>query len=126
MNQVGVDVMAHRAARRPPPANSGQPRARHERGPRHGVASGRSVRSLCIGGGVAKNARLRERLAADPHLGSLKLVMPPMSLCADNGAMIAGLGAILFRKGAVSPLDLDAVATAQTNGKAKVRRRAPR
>ena len=90
------------------------------------AAQGRGVRSLCIGGGVAKNARLRERLAADPHLGSLRLVMPPMSLCADNGAMIAGLGTILFRAGAVSPLELDAVATAQTDGKAKVRRRTPR
>jgi len=56
----------------------------------------------------------------------LRLVMPPMSLCADNGAMIAGLGTILFRAGAVSPLELDAVATAQTDGKAKVRRRTPR
>ena len=90
------------------------------------AAQGRSFRSLCIGGGVAKNARLRERLSADPLLGSLHLVLPPMSLCADNGAMIAGLGAILFRKGEVAPLDLDAVATAQTNGKAKARKRTRR
>ena len=38
------------------------------------------------------------------------LVLPPLPLCADNGAMIAGLGAIQLRRGDLSPLDLDAVA----------------
>ncbi|MCK5945264.1 MAG: tRNA (adenosine(37)-N6)-threonylcarbamoyltransferase complex transferase subunit TsaD [Planctomycetes bacterium] len=90
------------------------------------AAERHDVRSLCIGGGVAKNLRLRERLAADPTLRELRLVLPPLSLCADNGAMIAGLGAILLARGETSPLDLDAVATAQTNGKARVRRRARR
>lgn len=79
------------------------------------------VRSLCIGGGVAKNARLRERLQQHPVLGSLHLVLPDLSLCADNGAMIAGLGSVLLQKGLVSPLDLDAIATPQSGGKAPVR-----
>jgi hypothetical protein len=35
--------------------------------------------------------------------------------------MIASLGSILLRKGQVAPLDLDAVATPQSGGKAKVR-----
>jgi len=81
------------------------------------------VKSLCIGGGVAKNLRLRERLASDARLRELHLVLPPLSLCADNGAMIAGLGSIHFAKGETSPLELDAVATAKTNGKARQRRR---
>ena len=81
------------------------------------------VRSLCIGGGVAKNARLRERLAADPKLAQLQLVLPPLSLCADNGAMIAGLASILLRRGETSPLELDAVATAATASKARTRPR---
>ena len=80
-------------------------------------------RSLCIGGGVAKNARLRERLTQDPRLRELHLVLPPMSLCADNGAMVAGLGAILHDKGERAPIDLDAVATAKTNPKARPRAR---
>ena len=79
------------------------------------------VRSLCIGGGVAKNARLRERLQQHPVLGSLHLVLPDLSLCADNGAMIAGLGTILFQNGVRHGLDLDAVATPQAGGKAKSR-----
>ena len=79
------------------------------------------VRSLCIGGGVARNTRLRERLASDPVLQSLHLVLPAPILCADNGAMIASLGSILLRKGQTAPLDLDAVATPQSGGKARVR-----
>ncbi|HEB53991.1 MAG TPA: tRNA (adenosine(37)-N6)-threonylcarbamoyltransferase complex transferase subunit TsaD [bacterium] len=84
------------------------------------------VRSLCIGGGVAKNERLRARLASDGRLNRLRLVLPPLSLCADNGAMIAGLAAIALRKGETSPLDLDAVATPQSGGKTKPRRRVRR
>jgi N6-L-threonylcarbamoyladenine synthase len=79
------------------------------------------VRSLCIGGGVARNTRLRERLTADPVLGALHLVLPELSLCADNGAMIASLGSLLLREGRHAPLDLDAIATPQSGGKAKVR-----
>ncbi|MEO6596139.1 MAG: tRNA (adenosine(37)-N6)-threonylcarbamoyltransferase complex transferase subunit TsaD [Planctomycetota bacterium] len=79
------------------------------------------VRSLCIGGGVARNTRLREQLASDSVLGALHLVLPDLSLCADNGAMIASLGSHWFRQGQRAPLDLDAVATPQSGGKAKVR-----
>jgi hypothetical protein len=35
--------------------------------------------------------------------------------------MIASLGSVLLRAGNVSPLELDAVATPQSGGKAKVR-----
>jgi len=80
------------------------------------------VQALCIGGGVARNKRLRERLADDAVLSRLRLVLPPMSLCSDNGAMIASLGSHLYRTGQIAPLDLDATATAQTGGKAKVTR----
>jgi N6-L-threonylcarbamoyladenine synthase len=40
---------------------------------------------LAIGGGVAANGPLRERLAA---LG-VTLEVPPIALCTDNAAMIA-------------------------------------
>ncbi|MGC6488757.1 MAG: tRNA (adenosine(37)-N6)-threonylcarbamoyltransferase complex transferase subunit TsaD [Planctomycetota bacterium] len=83
-------------------------------------------RALCIGGGVAKNLRLRERLGADPRLGALQLVLPPLALCADNGAMIAGLGAIQLARGETASLDLDAVATSKTGSKAPGRRRVRR
>ncbi len=90
------------------------------------AAEQHDVQSLCIGGGVAKNIRLRERIANDSVLQDLHLVLPPLDLCADNGAMIAGLGSILFGQGKTSPIDLDAVATAQSGGKIKMRPRKPR
>ncbi|HIE69539.1 MAG TPA: hypothetical protein EYP98_04900, partial [Planctomycetes bacterium] len=90
------------------------------------AAEQHDVQSLCIGGGVAKNIRLRERIANDSVLQDLHLVLPPLDLCADNGAMIAGLGSILFGQGKTSPIDLDAVAPAQSGGKIKMRPRKPR
>ncbi len=80
-----------------------------------------AVRSLCIGGGVARNRRLRERLADDPRLRGLHLVLPNPTLCADNAAMIASLATVAWREGRTAPLDLDAVATPESGGKAKVR-----
>jgi len=80
------------------------------------------VKSLCIGGGVARNKRLRERLHEDPALSDLQLVLPDLALCSDNGAMIAFMGGLLLRAGRTSGLDLDAVATPQAGGKARIRR----
>jgi N6-L-threonylcarbamoyladenine synthase len=85
------------------------------------AAARHPVRSLCIGGGVARNLRLRERLAAEPLLAALRLVLPPLDLCADNGAMVASLGTLLLQLGHRSPLDLDAMATPATGGKAIAR-----
>jgi N6-L-threonylcarbamoyladenine synthase len=80
-----------------------------------------AVRSLCIGGGVARNERLRERLQQDRVLAGLHLVLPEPALCSDNGAMIALMGHLQLAAGRTSPLDIDAVATPQSAGKAKVR-----
>ncbi len=65
-------------------------------------------RSLAIGGGVARNRRLRRVLASDTVLGGLPLVLPPPELCSDNGAMIAGLGALRLARGERDGLDLEA------------------
>jgi N6-L-threonylcarbamoyladenine synthase len=74
------------------------------------------VRSLAIGGGVARNTLLRERLAADAVLGRLRLVFPPLALCSDNGAMVAGLGHHLLQSGQAADLRLEAVATSRSRG----------
>ena len=68
------------------------------------------VTALAIGGGVARNTLLRERLANDRELGGLRLVLPPLDLCSDNGAMVAGLGTALWlARGRTSDgFDLDA------------------
>lgn len=47
------------------------------------------VRDVVLGGGVAANGRLRGLCAARGLERRLRVVMPPPSLCTDNGAMIA-------------------------------------
>jgi N6-L-threonylcarbamoyladenine synthase len=62
--------------------------------------------TLCVGGGVAANGRLRERLEASAHDRGYRLHIPPMSLCTDNAVM----GAIAIehlRAGQFEDLDLD-------------------
>jgi N6-L-threonylcarbamoyladenine synthase len=73
----------------------------------HGAAS------LSIGGGVARNTSLRQRLAADPRLSGLVQVLPPLDLCSDNAAMVAGLGTHLFAGGRRDDLSLDVAATSR-------------
>ena len=71
------------------------------------------ARSLAIGGGVARNELLRQRLRDDPQLRDLQLVFPAPELCSDNGAMIAGLGTLMLQRGEVADLALAAAATAR-------------
>lgn len=70
-------------------------------------------RSLSIGGGVARNKLLRERLTNDPELSALQHCFPPMDLCSDNGAMIAGLGTLRLKSGARDDLSLQPKATSR-------------
>ncbi|QIM18164.1 tRNA (adenosine(37)-N6)-threonylcarbamoyltransferase complex transferase subunit TsaD [Leucobacter coleopterorum] len=70
------------------------------------------VPRLLLGGGVVANARVRE-LAQDRALAAgVELRVPPLSLCTDNGAMIASLGAQLVAAGnAPSSLEFGADST---------------
>jgi N6-L-threonylcarbamoyladenine synthase len=65
---------------------------------------------VAIGGGVARNARLRALLSAAPVLAARRLVFPPLDLCSDNAAMVAGLGGHLLREGKRDALDLEVAA----------------
>jgi tRNA N6-adenosine threonylcarbamoyltransferase len=64
--------------------------------------------TLAIGGGVAANGPLRERLAA---LGA-RLRVPPRELCTDNAAMIASAARFTVPAPFPAYLGLDAYATA--------------
>jgi N6-L-threonylcarbamoyladenine synthase len=64
------------------------------------------VPRLLLGGGVAANARIRELAALRCAENGIELRVPPLSLCTDNGAMIAALGALLVERG-VQPSNLD-------------------
>ncbi len=57
------------------------------------------VPRLLLGGGVAANARVRELAAERALAAGVELRVPPLSLCTDNGAMIASLGAQLVAAG---------------------------
>jgi N6-L-threonylcarbamoyladenine synthase len=61
---------------------------------------------LLIGGGVAANRRLRVLLAERAAASGVHLRTPRPSLCTDNGAMIAALGAEIVMAGG-PPSDLD-------------------
>jgi len=54
---------------------------------------------LVVGGGVAANSSLREKLTQEASKEKIKVYFPEMSLCTDNAAIIAGLGYHLYRKG---------------------------
>jgi N6-L-threonylcarbamoyladenine synthase len=74
------------------------------------------ARSLTLGGGVACNRALRERLARECQARSLALRIPSPRLCADNGAMIALVGAWMLAQGAPSEESLEVVASLEETG----------
>lgn len=55
--------------------------------------------TLLLGGGVAANSRLRQLLAARCASAGVRLIIPKFTLCTDNGAMVAALGAQLVAAG---------------------------
>ncbi|MBI4354206.1 MAG: tRNA (adenosine(37)-N6)-threonylcarbamoyltransferase complex transferase subunit TsaD [Candidatus Omnitrophica bacterium] len=73
------------------------------------------VKRLVVGGGVAANRRLRERLTQEGQSGKLQVVFPPRELCVDNGAMIAGLAFASLRRGQRSPLNMAIYTNSQLN-----------
>ncbi|ROQ37443.1 N6-L-threonylcarbamoyladenine synthase [Frondihabitans sp. PhB188] len=72
----------------------------------------RGVPRLLLGGGVVANARVRQVAAERCSAAGIELRIPPLSLCTDNGAMIAALGAELAARGRTpSPLGFGADST---------------
>ncbi len=66
---------------------------------------------LVIAGGVAANSHLRARLAAVAAAHGVRLIVPPVKLCGDNGAMVAAQGVYEYLGGARAGSDLNARAT---------------
>jgi N6-L-threonylcarbamoyladenine synthase len=65
------------------------------------------ISTIVAGGGVAANSYLRARLA---QRQDIRRVFPPLELCGDNGAMIAGIGYQYLARGERSPLNVTASA----------------
>ncbi|MEN0111299.1 MAG: tRNA (adenosine(37)-N6)-threonylcarbamoyltransferase complex transferase subunit TsaD [Planctomycetota bacterium] len=62
--------------------------------------------TLCVGGGVAANRRLRERLEQSARRHGYRLHVPPPALCTDN-AVMGAIAVERFRAGKFESLDLD-------------------
>ena len=61
--------------------------------------------TLVLGGGVAANSRLRSRVAEAAETSGRRAFLPPLALCTDNGAMIAGAAWWRLRADGPTPLD---------------------
>ena len=64
------------------------------------------ITTLLMGGGVAANSRLRDVVTGRCAQHGIRVVVPPLSLCTDNGAMVAALGARLVTRG-VAPTGIE-------------------
>jgi N6-L-threonylcarbamoyladenine synthase len=72
------------------------------------AAQAAGARSIVLGGGVAANGPLRNRLAEGAAGLGIPLVVPRPGLCTDNGAMIGAAAARRLAAGDLAGLDLDA------------------
>jgi N6-L-threonylcarbamoyladenine synthase len=61
--------------------------------------------TLVLGGGVAANSRLRERVSGLAAATGRRAFLPPPALCTDNGAMIAAAAWWQLRADGPTPLD---------------------
>ena len=71
------------------------------------AASDQGLSRIVAGGGVAANSYLRERFAAET---GVEVIFPPLKLCTDNAAMVAGFGYHALRDGKASDFSLNAEA----------------
>lgn len=68
-----------------------------------------NVRGIALGGGVAANSRLRQRLQEVSREIGIPVYCPSPRLCTDNAAMVAGLAYKKYLEGDISLLDVEAI-----------------
>jgi N6-L-threonylcarbamoyladenine synthase len=70
------------------------------------------VSTVSVAGGVSANSQLRAMFQEQAQAHGMRVIFPPLSLCTDNGAMIASLAFYKLKHGIVSDLSLDATPNA--------------
>ena len=82
------------------------------------AARQQGVTSIAVGGGVACNRALRQRLAGEADRQGLTVHLPAPRHCADNAAMIAVLGHHLLERGEISGYDVVPLPTGRAGPRA--------
>ena len=74
------------------------------------AAEATGAKAITLTGGVAANSQLRASLKTAASEIGAELYYPPMNLCTDNGAMIAGIAYQKYQQGLRDGLSLNAAA----------------
>ncbi|MDQ3575121.1 MAG: tRNA (adenosine(37)-N6)-threonylcarbamoyltransferase complex transferase subunit TsaD, partial [Actinomycetota bacterium] len=69
------------------------------------AAAETGARGMVLGGGVAANSRLRQRVLEACEAEGLRPFLPSRAMCTDNAAMVAATG--WWRLRSDGPTDLD-------------------
>lgn len=72
------------------------------------AAIDRQLDTIVVGGGVAANSRLRQRLSEEGATHNLRVLFPPLKYCTDNAAMIACAACDRLNRGYTTPLTIGA------------------
>jgi N6-L-threonylcarbamoyladenine synthase len=72
------------------------------------AAEAEGVDTVCLGGGVAANSRLRAQMAEQGEAAGRRVLVPSREMCTDNAAMVAAAGWWQLQRLGPSPLDTGA------------------
>ena len=75
------------------------------------AAKAKNVKAITLTGGVAANSQLRQSMREAGNEIGVEVYYPPIQLCTDNGAMIAGVAYHKYQDGLREALDLNAFAS---------------
>ena len=75
------------------------------------AAQDTGAKTLCLAGGVAANGRLRQLVNEGAQKHRMRLCLPHLRFCGDNGAMIGCQGYYEFLAGHTAGAELNAYAT---------------